>query len=60
METVFIGFGSNVGDRLDFCDRAVTLLGLLGLVQACNTVEGAGKDVKNAGQATENAAERNK
>jgi 2-amino-4-hydroxy-6-hydroxymethyldihydropteridine diphosphokinase len=28
-ETVFIGFGSNVGDRLDFCDRAVTLLGLL-------------------------------
>ena len=29
METVFIGFGSNVGDRLDFCDRAVTLLSLL-------------------------------
>lgn len=29
METVFIGFGSNLGDRLDFCDRAVTLLGLL-------------------------------
>jgi len=29
METVFIGFGSNVGDRVDFCDRAVTLLGLL-------------------------------
>jgi 2-amino-4-hydroxy-6-hydroxymethyldihydropteridine diphosphokinase len=28
-ETVFIGFGSNVGDRVDFCDRAVTLLGLL-------------------------------
>ncbi len=28
-ETVFIGFGSNVGNRLDFCDRAVTLLGLL-------------------------------
>src|SRR5437867_822070 len=28
-ETVFIGFGSNVGDRLDFCDRAVTLLSLL-------------------------------
>jgi len=28
-ETVFIGFGSNVGDRLDYCDRAVTLLGLL-------------------------------
>lgn len=29
METVFIGFGSNVGDRIDFCNRAVTLLSLL-------------------------------
>ena len=29
METVFIGFGSNVGDRVDFCNRAVTLLSLL-------------------------------
>ena len=28
-EMVFIGFGSNVGNRLDFCDRAVTLLSLL-------------------------------
>lgn len=28
-ETVFIGFGSNLGDRFDFCDRAVNLLGLL-------------------------------
>ncbi len=28
-ETAYIGFGSNVGDRLDFCDRAVTLLSLL-------------------------------
>jgi 2-amino-4-hydroxy-6-hydroxymethyldihydropteridine diphosphokinase len=28
-ETVYIGFGSNLGDRVDFCDRAVTLLGLL-------------------------------
>ena len=28
-ETVFIGFGSNVGDRLDFCDRAIALLNLL-------------------------------
>lgn len=27
--TAFIGFGSNVGDRIDFCDRAVTLLSLL-------------------------------
>jgi len=29
METVFIGFGSNRGDRVDYCDRAVTLLSLL-------------------------------
>ncbi len=29
MATAFIGFGSNMGNRLDFCDRAVTLLGLL-------------------------------
>ncbi len=28
-EIVFIGFGSNLGDRLDSCDRAVTLLSLL-------------------------------
>jgi 2-amino-4-hydroxy-6-hydroxymethyldihydropteridine diphosphokinase len=28
-ETVYIGFGSNVGDRVDFCDRAITLLSLL-------------------------------
>jgi 2-amino-4-hydroxy-6-hydroxymethyldihydropteridine diphosphokinase len=29
MVTVYLGFGSNVGNRLDYCDRAVTLLGLL-------------------------------
>ncbi|MBS0171831.1 MAG: 2-amino-4-hydroxy-6-hydroxymethyldihydropteridine diphosphokinase [Nitrospira sp.] len=29
MATAFIGFGSNLGNRLDFCDRAITLLGLL-------------------------------
>ncbi|MSQ77495.1 MAG: 2-amino-4-hydroxy-6-hydroxymethyldihydropteridine diphosphokinase [Nitrospiraceae bacterium] len=28
-ETVYIGFGSNLGDRVDFCDRTVTLLSLL-------------------------------
>jgi 2-amino-4-hydroxy-6-hydroxymethyldihydropteridine diphosphokinase len=28
-ETAFIGYGSNVGNRLDFCDRAITLLSLL-------------------------------
>ena len=29
MATVLIGFGSNVGNRLDFCDRTLTLLSLL-------------------------------
>ncbi|MGZ8394678.1 MAG: 2-amino-4-hydroxy-6-hydroxymethyldihydropteridine diphosphokinase [Nitrospira sp.] len=29
MATAFIGFGSNIGNRIDFCDRAVTLLSLL-------------------------------
>jgi 2-amino-4-hydroxy-6-hydroxymethyldihydropteridine diphosphokinase len=29
MATAFIGFGSNDGNRLDYCDRAMTLLGLL-------------------------------
>lgn len=28
-DTVFIGFGSNVGDRQEICDRAVALMGLL-------------------------------
>lgn len=28
-ETVYIGFGSNLGNRVDFCDRTVTLLSLL-------------------------------
>ena len=30
-ETVFIAFGSNQGDRQDFCDRAIALMGLLPL-----------------------------
>ena len=29
IETVFISIGSNVGDRHDFCDRALALLNLL-------------------------------
>ena len=29
MATALIGFGSNVGNRLDFCDRTLTLLSLL-------------------------------
>ena len=30
-EIVFIGFGSNLGDRQEFCDRAVALMNLLPL-----------------------------
>lgn len=30
-ETVFIAFGSNQGDRQDFCDRTIALMGLLPL-----------------------------
>jgi 2-amino-4-hydroxy-6-hydroxymethyldihydropteridine diphosphokinase len=33
-ETVFIAFGSNVGDRLHYCDRALTLLSLLPGIRA--------------------------
>ena len=33
IETVFIGFGSNCGDRQEYCDRAITLMGLLPLSQ---------------------------
>ena len=38
--------------------RIVTLALVAGsfMVAACNTVEGAGKDVKSAGQAVENVA----
>lgn len=28
-EIVYIGFGSNLGNRVDFCDRTITLLSLL-------------------------------
>ena len=34
-ETVFIGFGSNVGDRHELCDRAVTLMGLMPHSRVC-------------------------
>ena len=32
-EIIFIGFGSNVGDRQELCDRAITLMNLLPLSQ---------------------------
>lgn len=33
---------------------------LCGVLNACNTMEGAGEDINRAGQAIENSAERNK
>lgn len=39
--------------------RLLVIVGLLALA-GCNTVAGAGKDIKNAGQGIENAADRNK
>jgi entericidin B len=47
-------------------DKLVALLALVGIaiaslaISACNTVEGAGKDIKAGGQAIEKAADRNK
>ena len=32
-ETIFIGFGSNIGDRQEWCDRAIALMNLLPLSQ---------------------------
>jgi entericidin B len=43
--------------------KLVALLSLIGValaLAACNTVEGAGKDVKATGSAIEKAADRNK
>jgi entericidin B len=45
--------------------KLVALLSIIGAIAAvaitgCNTVEGAGKDIKAGGQAIEKAAERNK
>ena len=36
------------------------LAGMVVVITACNTVEGAGKDVKAAGQGIEKAAEKTK
>ena len=44
-------------------NKLVALLALAGLavvVGGCNTIEGAGKDVKATGQAVENAADKAK
>ncbi len=43
--------------------RLIALMALVGIVVAvagCNTIEGAGKDVKAAGSAVEKAADKSK
>ncbi|MFO1302799.1 MAG: entericidin A/B family lipoprotein [Burkholderiales bacterium] len=39
---------------------ALTLAGLMAVLTGCNTVEGAGKDVKATGAAVERAADKAK
>jgi entericidin B len=39
---------------------AIICAAVLGMLAGCNTVEGAGKDVKAGGAAVERAAEKNK
>ena len=39
---------------------AVMLAAMMGMLAGCNTVEGAGKDVKATGAAVENAADKAK
>ena len=36
------------------------LLGAVSALSACNTIEGAGKDVQHGGKALEDSADRNK
>ena len=40
--------------------KLVAWLALAGLLAGCNTIEGAGKDIKAAGQAVERAAKDSK
>jgi entericidin B len=42
-----------------FAYAAVTLF-VASMLSACNTVEGAGKDIQNGGKDIQNSAERNK
>ncbi len=39
---------------------AILIAATMGILAGCNTVEGAGKDVKATGQAVENAANKSK
>jgi predicted small secreted protein len=34
----------------------LTLLGMLGMVAGCNTIEGMGKDIERGGEATQDTA----
>ena len=38
----------------------LALIAVLGLLAGCNTIEGAGKDIKATGSAVEKAAEKSK
>ena len=38
----------------------VSMLTFAGALSACNTMEGAGKDMQSGGKALENSADRNK
>ena len=38
----------------------LVLLGALAMANGCNTVHGAGQDIKNGGQDVQNAADNNK
>ena len=40
--------------------RTVVIIAMLTLLAACNTVEGAGKDVQAGGSAVSNAAQKDK
>ena len=48
------------GDPMRIVVASLLLAALAVCITGCNTVEGAGKDTKNAGQSIENAADRNK
>ncbi len=36
--------------------RTLTLLGVLGAIAGCNTIEGMGKDIERGGEATQETA----
>ena len=46
--------------RITTISLLALLVGAVSVLSACNTVEGAGKDIKHGGQAIEDSADRNK